>query len=100
MKKGYPLMHEDNADKSHFFNLLGYESNDEDKEALYHEIMDGADFAKMKFSKFNRFGLFVRVPTKIHDRTKRRHIRITTIWRYDAEEHFNFVTSIPKILEA
>ena len=55
--------------------------------------------AKMKFSKFDRFGLFVKVPTKIYDRGKRRHIRITTIWRYDKKEQFHFITAIPRILE-
>ncbi len=78
-KTGYLLTHKDKDGKSHFFNLLGYELSDKDKDALYREIMDGADFSKMKFSKFKRFGLLVKVPTKIYDRTKRRHIRITTI---------------------
>ena len=98
-KIGYLLTHKDKDDKSHFFNLLGYGLNDEDKETLFEEIMGGADFAKMRFSKFNRFGLFVKVPTKIYDRTKRRYIRITTIWRHDKKEQFHFITAIPKILE-
>ena len=98
-KMGYLLTHRDKDDKSHFFNLLGYRLNDDDKKALYDEIMDGADFAKMRFSKFDRFGLFVKVPTKIYDRGKRRHIRITTIWRYDKKEQFHFITAIPRILE-
>ena len=85
--------------KSHFFNLLGYELNDDDKKALCDEIMEGADFSKMKYSRSNEYDLLVEVPTKIYDMLKRRHIRINTIWLYDEKGQFNFVTAIPNILE-
>ena len=98
-KIGYLLTHKDKDDKSHFFNLLGYELNDDDKKALCDEIMEGADFSKMKYSRSNEYGLLVEVPTKIYDRAKRRHIRINAIWLYDEKGQFNFVTAIPNILE-
>lgn len=86
-------------DKSNFFKLLGYELNDNDKNILYKEIIDGTDFTKRKFNKLNEFGLFIKAPTKLYNKNHTRFVYITTIWKYSKDEKLTFITAIPKVME-
>lgn len=95
----YLLTNRSKNDKSYFLKLLGYELNNNDINNLFKEIIDGSNFAKMKFNKLNQFGLFVKVPTKIYNKRKLKYIYITTIWKYSKDEQMHFITAIPKIME-
>ena len=95
----YLLTFRNKNDKSNFFRLLGYELNESDTNSLFKEIMDGSNFAKMKFNKLNQYGLFVKVPTKIRNKKTLEYVFITTIWKYTKDGRIFFITAIPKEME-
>ena len=96
----YLLTYTDKNDKSLFFNHFGYESNIKGRNELFIQIMNGSDFSKMKFQKFNKYGLFVKVPTEIYNKKDgKNNLNITTIWKYEKDKKFHFITAIPKKME-
>lgn len=50
----------------------------------------------MKFNKFNQYGIFVKVSTNIYNKNTLGFVNITTIWNYENDRTFHFITAIPK----
>lgn len=87
----YLLVKKLSGDKSKFFKLHGYDQTKAQK--LYDQIMEGADFTKMKYQKLKIYGIYVVVPTKIYSEKLYKHITINTIWLYKKEdERMHFIT--------
>ncbi len=95
----YLLKHSSEDDKSHFFNMYGYTSDEKGRNELFMQIMKHSDFGNMKFQKFNEYGVFVKVPTSMYNKKEGNFIYFTTIRKLEEDMIFHFVTAIPRKME-
>ncbi len=92
----YLLTSTDSNDKSLFFNLIGYKNNENGRNELFIQIMKGLDFGNIKFLKLNKYGIFVDIPANIYSKRRNKIIKIPTVWKYDKNRMFHFITAFTK----
>lgn len=89
--KDYLLKPKQKDDKSHFFNVHGYNLSNWEK--LLTAILSHTDYSQIEYDQLTEFGLFVTVPTTINSLYSGKKITFFTIWRYDQKDQWmHFVT--------